>query len=76
MAALKISITDDQRGWFAAQIAAGRYESASDYIRELILLDLQSRQSLKLALIDGERSGVSKRTVSDVALQARQRFRR
>ena len=76
MAALKISIADDQQEWIAAQVAAGRYASASDYIRELIRRDQLARKSLRLALIDGERSGVSERTVSDVALQARQWLRR
>lgn len=75
MAALKISIPDDQRKWIAAQVAAGGYASASDYIRELIRRDQQARKSLRLALIDGERSGVSDRTVSDVARDARDQLR-
>lgn len=75
MATLEISITDDQREWIDAQVAAGRYANASDYIRELIRSDQQARESLQLALIDGERSGVSERAVSDVARQARQRLR-
>ena len=75
MATLEISITDDQREWIAAQIAAGWYANESDYIRELIRRDQQAQRSLQLALIDGERSGASERTVSDVARQARQRLR-
>lgn len=35
--------------------------------------DQQAQQSLQLALIDGGHSGVSQRTVSDVAREARQR---
>lgn len=35
--------------------------------------DQRARESLQLALIDGERSGVSRRTVSDVAHQTRKR---
>ena len=75
MATLKISIPNDQQEWIAAQVAAGRYANASDYIRELIRRDQQAGRSLQLALIDGERSGVSERSVSDVARQARQRLR-
>jgi antitoxin ParD1/3/4 len=71
MAALEISIPDDQQEWIAAQLAAGGYANASDYIRELIRRDQLAQKSLRTALIDGERSGVSTRTVSDVARQAR-----
>ena len=35
--------------------------------------DQRAQESLQLALIDAERSGVSQRTVSDVAREARQR---
>lgn len=75
MTTLEISIAEDQREWIDAQVAAGWYANASDYIRELIRRDQQAHKSLRLALIDGERSGVSKRTVNDVARQARQRLR-
>jgi antitoxin ParD1/3/4 len=75
MATLEISIPDDQQQWIAAQVAAGWYASPSEYIRELIRRDQQARESLRLAFIDAERSGVSKRTVSDVARQARERLR-
>lgn len=75
MATHEISIADDQREWIAAQVAAGRYANASDYIRELIQRDEQAQKSLQLALIDGERSGVSERAVGDMARQARQRLR-
>lgn len=71
---LELSIPDDQREWIGAQVAAGRYASASDYIRELIRRDQQAQKSLRLALIYGERSGVSEHTVSDVARQARNRL--
>lgn len=75
MATLEISIPDDHQEWIAAQVAAGWYANASDYIRELIQRDQQTRVSLQLALIDGERSGVSERTIRDVASQTRQRLR-
>ncbi|MFC4308253.1 type II toxin-antitoxin system ParD family antitoxin [Steroidobacter flavus] len=73
MTTLEISIPDDQQEWVAAQVAAGRYANASDYIRELLRRDQQGQ--LQLALIDGERGGVSERSASDVARQARQRLR-
>lgn len=75
MVSLEISIAEDQREWIDAQVAAGRYANASHYIRELIRRDQQAQKSLQLALIDGERSGVSERAASDVAREARQRLR-
>jgi antitoxin ParD1/3/4 len=71
----KISISNNQQQWMAAQVAAGWYANASDYIQELIRRDQQASESLRLALINGKRS-VSERTVSDVAHQVRQRLRR
>jgi antitoxin ParD1/3/4 len=61
--------------WIAVQAAAGWYANASGYIRELIRWDQQAKQSLRFALIDGECSGVSERTVSDVVREARPRLR-
>lgn len=74
MTTLEIFITDEQRGWIAAQVAAGRCATASEYIRELIQRDQHAQKSLQLALICGERSGVSERAVGEVARQARQRL--
>lgn len=75
MTAPKISILHDQQEWIAAQVAAGWCADASDCIRELIRRDQQARESLQLALIDAERSGVSERTVSEVGRLAQQRLR-
>jgi antitoxin ParD1/3/4 len=52
-----------------AQIAEGRYNSASDVVRAgLRLLEDQETRlaALRAALIDGEESGVSKRSVQDI----------
>jgi antitoxin ParD1/3/4 len=52
-----------------AQIAEGRYNSASDVVRAgLRLLEDQETKlaALRAALIDGEESGVSKRSVQDI----------
>lgn len=74
MNSLKISITDDEREWIAAQVADGRYANASDYIREPIRRDHQAQKSLRVALIDGERSGTSKRSIREIAHEARCRL--
>jgi len=76
MATLNISIPDSMREWIDAQVAAGGYANASDYIRDLVRHNQRERESIQLALIEGERSGVSKRSVSDIARQARRRLQR
>jgi antitoxin ParD1/3/4 len=76
MATLNISIPDSMREWIDAQVAAGGYANASDYIRDLVRHNQRERESIQLALIEGERSGVSERSVSDIARQARRRLQR
>ena len=74
MATLNISIPDSMREWIDAQVAAGGYANASDYIRDLVRYNQRERESILLALIEGERSGVSERSVSDIARQAKRRL--
>lgn len=73
MATLNISLPDAMREWIDAQVEAGEYASASDYIRDLIRHDQRERDAVRLALIDGERSGRSTRTVSDIARRTKRR---
>jgi antitoxin ParD1/3/4 len=74
MATLNISIPDSIKEWIDSQVRAGRCANASDYVRELIRRDQRESESIQLALIEGERSGVSKRSVSDIARGARRRL--
>ena len=76
MATLNISMPDAMREWIDAQIDAGEYANASDYIRDLIRHDQRHRDMLRLALIEGENSGVSDRTVTDVARRTKRRLKR
>jgi antitoxin ParD1/3/4 len=76
MTTLSISIPDSMREWIDAQLAAGGYANASDYIRDLVRHDQRERESMQLALIEGERSGVSERSVSDIARQAKRGLQR
>jgi antitoxin ParD1/3/4 len=64
------------RAWIDAQVEAGEYANASDYIRDLIRHDQRERDAVRLALIDGERSGRSVRTVNDIARHTKRRLKR
>ena len=76
MATLNISMPKTMREWIDAQIEAGDYANASDYIRDLIRHDQRQRDALRLALIEGEKSGISKRSVTEVARNAKRRLKR
>jgi antitoxin ParD1/3/4 len=76
MATLNVSLPDAMREWIDAQVQAGEYANASDYIRDLIRHDQRERDAIRLALIEGEKSGRSTRTVTDIARQTKRRLRR
>lgn len=76
MATLNISMPKTMREWIDAQIEAGEYANASDYIRDLIRHDQRQRDTLRLALIEGEKSGISKHSVTDIARNTRRRSKR
>lgn len=76
MATLNISLPDAMREWIDAQIEVGEYANASDYIRDLIRHDQRERDAVRLALIDGEKSGRSNRSVLDIAQQTKRRLKR
>jgi len=66
MATLNISIPAAMRKWIDEQVGTGEYANASDYMRDLIRHDQRQQEVLKLALIEGERSGTSKKKVKDI----------
>jgi len=76
MATLNISMPKTMREWIDSQIEAGEYANASDYIRDLIRHDQRQRDKLRLALIEGEKSGISKRSVTDISRNAKRRLKR
>ena len=76
MATLNISLPDAMREWIDAQIKAGEYANASDYIRDLIRHDQRERDAVRLALIEGEKSGRSNRTVLEIARKTKRRLKR
>ncbi len=76
MATLNVSMPDAMRAWIDAQVEAGEYANASDYIRDLIRHNQRERDALRLALIEGEKSGTSNRSVLDIARQTKRRLKR
>jgi len=77
-----ISITDQQDSWIKAQIKTGHYGNDSEVVRELIrerqLRDQETPaeiEAIRAALIEGEESGFSDRSVDEIWEDARQRHK-
>ena len=69
MATMNVSLPDPMKEWVESQIEGGHYSNASDYIRDLIRRDQEyqdKRVALIKALIAGEKSGITKRTIDDI----------
>lgn len=75
MATLNVSMPDAMREWIDAQVDGGEYANASDYIRDLIRHDQREREAVRLALIEGEKSGRSRRGVSEIASRTKRRLK-
>ena len=68
-----ISVTDQQDRWIKAQIQSGHFGNESEVVRELIR-ERQIREqetqadieAIRPALIEGEQSGLSKRTPDQI----------
>ena len=77
-----ISVTDQQDSWIKAQIKTGHYGNESEVVRELIrerqLRDQETSaeiEAIRAALIQGEQSGFSDRSIDEIWEEARQRHR-
>ena len=69
MATMNVSLPDLMKEWVEEQIKTGHYSNASDYVRDLIRRDQEyhdRRETLVRALITGENSGVSDRSLEDI----------
>lgn len=77
-----ISVTNQQDCWIKAQIETGYFGNESEVIRELIR-ERQTREqetpaeieAIRKALIEGEKSGFSDRSVDEIWVEARQRHK-
>ncbi|GAB59655.1 hypothetical protein RNAN_2661 [Rheinheimera nanhaiensis E407-8] len=74
-----ITLTEQQGEWVKTRIATGDFTNDSEYFRDLIRRD-QARNAelevIRAALVEGEQSGVSTRSVEDILQAARARLKR
>ncbi len=64
-----ITLTPQQNEWIQSQLSQGRYASDSELLRGLIRKEQEKSEqidSLRQALLVGERSGLSSRSVDDI----------
>ena len=73
-----ITVTNQHEAWIQAEIAAGNYATDSELIREA-LREKKNRtaelEAIRAALIEGEKSGFSDRSVDEIWEEARQRLK-
>ena len=71
-----ITITDQMNDWVKGQVESGKYGNDSEYFRDLIRQD-QSREDsldcLRALLVEGELSGISDRSVTEIWDEAEER---
>ncbi len=79
MATMNVSLPDPMKEWVEDQVKTGHYSNASDYVRDLIRRDQEyqdQHEALVKALIAGEKSGASKRTIETIWRDVKARRRR
>lgn len=71
-----ITVTDAQDDWIKAQIASGAYTNDSEVLRDLIRRAQQESaglEAIRAALIEGEQSGLSRRTPESIRAAVKKR---
>ena len=72
-----ITVTDQQDTWIKSRIESGEYTNDSEYIRDLIRLDQQRQlkiEAIRIALLEGEESGICDRTPKEILQAVRERL--
>lgn len=79
MSRVTISMPDQMNKWVEAQVSAGRYGNVSEYFRDLVRRDQETReaaiQELRQIIDEAEAGGISERTIDEVFEAARQKAR-
>lgn len=74
-----ITFTDAHDKWLKIQVASGQYRSESEVISDLIR-ERQNRntgiEAIRLALIEGEKSGISDQMPEDIRKDVQERLRK
>lgn len=71
-----ITVTEQQDFWIKDQVASGNYGNDSEYLRDLIRKDQAYKnkvEALRVALIEGEESGVSKHKLPDILAKVKKK---
>ena len=74
MDSMNITLPNPMKDWVKKQVSGGQYASVSDYVRDLIRRDQNARDkrdALIRALIEGEESGISRRTKDEIIAEAK-----
>lgn len=72
-----ITVTDQQDAWIKSRIASGQYGNDSEVLRDLIRKEqarMEQLETLRNAIEEGERSGVSQRSGKDIIDNVKQRY--
>ena len=73
-----ITVTQQHNDWVKAQVETGNFSNESEVFRDL-LRDRISREAkimaIRSALIEGERSGISNKSVDEIWQEAEQRHK-
>lgn len=72
-----ITLTDTQGDWVKSRIARGDFTNDSEYFRDLIRRDQERSaglEQLRAALLEGEDSGLSNRSLQEIRRAARERL--
>jgi antitoxin ParD1/3/4 len=73
MATMNVSLPDAMKDWVEGQAQTGRYNNASDYVRDLIRRDQERADkmaALQRLIDEAEASGPSTRTVDQIFADA------
>ena len=71
VATMNVSLPDPLKDWVEAQVEAGRYANASDYVRDLIRRDQDRKEALLDALDEGLKSGVTDYSMDEILKEAK-----
>lgn len=75
MGTINVSIPDPVQEWIEDRIHSGEYADASDYLLDLIRHDREQHTALVDALIEGENSGISSRSIGQIVAEAKVKLR-